>query len=145
MQATPRGPLRVFVNDMQEVERILEREGFSSTILQIVKEGQVFGLVKKVNDVLEFHVRGFVDFTLDSEIEFSREYFEHPYDCKPCYGVIFEILSRYEIGYSIIQPLPKDPEYIMVPQTKTPWKPLVALGIFGSIAVAAFIIGRDKK
>jgi hypothetical protein len=144
MQTALKGPIRIFANDMQVLEKIFEREGFSSTVFQIFKEGQVFGLIKQVNDELELHVRGFADFTLDSEIELSREYLEHPYDCKPCYGPILGILSKYGIRYGIIRPLPKDPDVIKVPQTKTPWVPLVALGLlFGIIAFVGIFTDRD--
>ena len=104
---------------MDYVKEILIQEGFTDpTPLQIWKEGQIFGLVKKIDEDLEMHVRGYDDFTLDSEIELSREYLEHPYDCKPYYGPLLEILRRYRIPYRIIHPLPRDPSVIKVPKKR---------------------------
>ena len=130
-----KGPIKVFA-DMKRVREALIHEGFfDPTPLQVQKEGQVFGLVKKISDDLEMHVRGYDDFTLESEIELSREYLEHPYDCKPFYGPLLKILHRYNIPFTIMRPLPKDPELIRVPKNKTPWKPII---IVGSISLVGF-------
>lgn len=123
------GRVKVFVNDVRIIREILVREGFvDPSPFQTWREGQVFGLTKKVGKDLEMHVRGYEDFTVDSEVELSREYLEHPYDCKPFYGPLLEILHRYGIPFTITRPLPKDPHSVAVPKRKTPWKPLVAVG-----------------
>jgi len=119
----------VKVTDIDAVKNALLREGFKDpTPLQVWKEGQVFGLVKEVGNTLEMHVRGYNDFTLESEIELSREYLEHPYECKPYYGPLFNILRRYRIPFSLSGKLPSDPTFLKVPKKRTPWKP-IAIGV----------------
>jgi len=133
-----KGPIKVY-RDMDYIKEILIQEGFTDPApLQIWKERQIFGLVKKINDDLEMHVRGYDDSTLDSEIELSREYLEHPGECKPYYGPLLEILSRYKIRYEIIRPLPRDPSVIKVPKNKTPWKLLMFI-FFGLMAIPSFL------
>jgi len=78
------GPVKILVDDVRIIREILLRGGFTDpSPFQILKEGQVFGLIKKIDIDLEMHVRFYEDFTIDSEMEFSKEYLEHPYDCRP--------------------------------------------------------------
>lgn len=130
------GPIKVFLDKMEIVKEILIREGFiDPSPFQTWKKGQVFGLIKRLNNDLEMHVRGFDDFTLDSEVELSREYLEHPYDCRPFYGPLLKILQHYDIPFTLIRPIPEDPSTVAVPKSKTPWKSLLAVGV---ILVAVF-------
>ncbi len=86
------GAIRVYV-DLGVVKRILLNEGFYEPLLQAWKPGQVFGLVKPLNELIEVHVRGYEDGTLDAEVELSREYLEHLwYGSKPYYGCLINIL-----------------------------------------------------
>lgn len=130
----PIGPVRVFT-DMRKLKEILEGEGFQEAPLQIWKDGQAFGLVKKLNGDFELHVRGFEDFTIESEVEVSREYLEHFLYREPCYGPILRILSKHEVAYNVIKPLPRDPDTLPALKTKTPWALLVALGLVGSVVM----------
>jgi hypothetical protein len=70
------GAIKVYM-DLEVVRRILLSEGFHEPLLQGWREGQVFGLVKLLNELVEVHVRGYEDGTLDAEVELSREYLEH--------------------------------------------------------------------
>jgi hypothetical protein len=117
--------------DLEVVRRILLSEGFHEPLLQGWKQGQVFGLVKPLNELVEVHVRGYEDGTLDAEVELSREYLEHLwYGSKPYYGYLIDILERHNIPFSIVKPIPPDPMYIEVPQNPTRWKPLLILATF---------------
>jgi len=129
------GPVKVFL-DIINVLEILMTEGFESTLFQAIKPGQRFGLIKNLGQDLDMHVRMYSDSSLDSEIELSREYLEHPGDCRPFYGPLFEILQHYHIPYQITQPIPPDPTEIFVPEKKTPWKPLV-------VSLATILIGSS--
>lgn len=130
----PYGSIRVLTS-LDYVKQILMKEGFYDPgLFQIRKEGQVFGLVKRVSKEFEVHVRGYVDNTLDSEIEISRDFFEHPfYKAKPYYHYLINILRKYNIPYQVVRPLPPDP-ILEVPERLTAWKPIVAIlalaGIF---------------
>jgi hypothetical protein len=123
------GAIKVYM-DLEVVRRILLSEGFHEPLLQGWREGQVFGLVKPLNELVEVHVRGYKDGTLDAEVELSREYLEHLwYGSKPYYGYLIDILRRYNIPFSIVKPIPPDPLYIVVPQNPIKWKPLLVLAV----------------
>jgi hypothetical protein len=116
--------------DLEVVRRILLSEGFYEPLLQGWRKGQVFGLVKPLNELVEVHVRGYEDGTLDAEVELSREYLEHLwYGSKPYYGYLINILKRYNIPFSIVKPIPPGPTYIEVPQNPIKWKPLLVLAV----------------
>jgi len=123
------GVIKVYV-DLGVVKQILLSEGFYEPLLQGWRKGQVFGLVKPLNELVEVHVRGYEDGTLDAEVELSREYLEHLwYGSKPYYGYLIDILKRYNIPFSIVKPIPPDPMYIEVPQNPIKWKPLLILAV----------------
>jgi len=134
------GKIKV-LSDINYVKQVLMNEGFYDPgILQVWKEGQVFGLAKRIGKVLETHIRGYADSTLDAEIEISRDFLEHlSYDGKPFYGYLTNILKKYNIPFQIIDPLPHDPSTIEVPEKLTSWKPL-----FG-ILILFMLAGSRKK
>ena len=77
------GAIRVFT-DLTTIKKLLLEEGFYDTgILQSWKEGQMFGLAKPLENLLEVHIRGYLNNTLDAEVELSRKYLEHPYEVQP--------------------------------------------------------------
>jgi hypothetical protein len=128
---------RVWVPCLDCVKDVLVREGFRGTPLQVWKPGQVFGLVKPLDDVYEVHVRGYQDGTLDAEIEVSREYLEHLiYGSSPYDHYLLEILKRHNIPHKVVKPIEsaqKPPK----PATLTPWKPLLLIGAVVGIAFIA--------
>jgi len=129
--------IRVFT-DLTTIKKLLLEEGFYDTgILQSWKEGQVFGLAKPLENLLEVHIRGYLNNTLDAEVELSREYLGHPYEVRPFYGYLINILRKYHIPFEIIRPLPPYPQYVLVPKNLTKWKSLIFLigivGVVGSI------------
>lgn len=132
------------VEDIETIKKILIREGFYEPIFQTWKDGQVFGLVKPLNGLLEVHIRAYEDNTLDAEVELSRDYLEHLFnENKPYYGFLIEILETYRISYEIIKPIPPDPKFISVPEKLIKWKPLMAL--LAMIFVGIALIGKSKK
>jgi len=131
--------------DLEVARRILLSEGFHEPLLQGWRGGQVFGLVKPLNELVEVHVRGYEDGTLDAEVELSREYLEHLwYGSKPYYGYLINILMRYNIPFSIVKPIPPDPMYIEVPQNPIRWKPLLVLAAF-FLGLYFFLSKSDKS
>lgn len=128
---------------LERVKGVLVQEGFNGTILQTVKRGQVFGLVKKVESIWEMHVRGFNDGRLEAEIEISRDYFEHLDDKyrRDATPELIQILDAYQIPYQLNGELPQMAVTLNPPEKLTPWKPVVAI-----VALAAFLIwlGRQK-
>jgi len=122
---------------LDRVKEVLSEEGFRDTPLQVWKPGQVFGLVKPLDDVYEVHVRGYQDGTLDAEIEVSREYLEHLiYGSYPYDHYLLEILKKYNIPLKVVKPIEsaqKPPK----PATLIPWKPLLLIAAV--VGVIAFI------
>jgi hypothetical protein len=131
----------IWVPCLDCVEDALVREGFRDTPLQIWKPGQVFGLVRPLDDMYEVHVRGYQDGTLDAEIEVSREYLEHLiYGSYPYDHYLLEVLKRYGIPHVIVKPIEKM-QKPPKPATLTPWKPLVLIaavvGVIAGVAIAS--------
>lgn len=128
---------------LQAVKEVLIQEGFQGTILQTMKPGQVFGLVRKLDNVWEMHVRGFSDGLLESEIEISRDYLEHFNQRyrRDATSELMEILEAYQIPCTITGSLPQMTVELYPPKKLTPWKPIVGIS-----ALVAFLywLGRNK-
>jgi hypothetical protein len=127
---------------LERAKDVLIQEGFNDTILQTIKQGQVFGLVKKVGDIWEMHVRGFNDGRLEAEIEISRDYFEHLDDRyrRDASLELTHILDAYQIPYQTNGNLPQVEVTLYPPAQVTPWKPVVAI-----ITLAAFLIWLGRQ
>jgi len=113
---------------LERVKQTLMNEGFSDTLLQIVKPNQVFGLVMEIDDIWQMHVRGFEDGHLEPEIEVSKKYLEHLdpkfRHTKPAIDVLTKILNRYSIPYEITGEHEQLEWRIEPPNTLTEWQPL---------------------
>jgi len=127
---------------LQRIKGALVQEGFSDTILQTVKPGQVFGLIKKLDNIWEMHVRGFNDGRLEAEIEVSRDYFEHLDDTyrRDATLELMRILDAYQILYQSKGSLPQMEMTLYPPNQLTPWKPVVAIA-----ALIAFLIWLGRQ
>ncbi len=84
---------------LEKVKEALLKEGFEFTPFQDIKDEQTFGLVKDIDDEKQMHVRGFKDGYLESEIEISRYFLEHPHTSRPAAEELKEILDNYGIDY----------------------------------------------
>jgi hypothetical protein len=134
---------RIWTPYLDRAKEALIKEGFRDTPLQVWKPGQVFGLVKPLDDVNEVHVRGYQDGTLDAEIEVSREYLEHlVYGSYPYDHYFMEILKRHNIPHKVVKPIEsaqKPPK----PATLIPWKPLLLIAAV--VGVIAFIASTSSS
>lgn len=137
------GKGRILSDYLESVRQVLLVEGFEDTMLQIVKPGQVFGLVKRLSPEWEMHVRGFENGVLESEIEVSRDYFEHLDDrfCKDATSELVDLLERYGIPYRLDGTLPQIAVKLEAPKTLTPWKPVALLG---AIVVLLIYLSRRR-
>ncbi len=135
-------------NSLVSVRQVLLAEGFKDTRLQIVKTGQMFGLVKRLSDVWEMHVRGFEDGALESEIEVSREYFEHLDDQyrKDATSELLSILKQHGIPYKVTGALPEMAVRLQTPKSVTPWKPVAVLGaLLGIVALLGYLSRKRRS
>ncbi len=129
---------------LEMAKEVLVREDFRHTALQVVKPGQVFGLVRKEDDVWEMHVRGFDNGRLESEIEISRDYFEHLDDRfrRDATLELKEILDAYQVPCSIEGDISHSTVVLPYPEGVTPWKPLA---VVGGIAILLACLARVKR
>ena len=129
--------LQIETKYLQNVKEALIRDGFEGTLLQTVKPGQTFGLVKKLDDTWEMHARGFVDGRLDCEIEASRDYLEHLNDRhrRDATSELANILDNYYIPYYYVDIPVQSETGFEAPTRLTPWKPFLTLAL-----LTAFIV-----
>ncbi len=59
------------------VAQALVDQGYEQSVLQVVSPGQTFGLVKPIDEMWEYHVHGYIDGRVESEVELSRRYIQH--------------------------------------------------------------------
>jgi hypothetical protein len=113
---------------LSRVAEALTEDGYHHSVLQVFSPGQVFGLVKPIDSMWEYHVRGFVDGRLEGEIELSRDYFQHlsnDYRADAAAHLV-ELLDAAGIDWMTHEPLP---EMVVPPLPEQPvsWKHLVLL------------------
>ena len=96
---------------------ILRRAGFTRPIFQEWKTGQKFGLSRPLSNLLEWHIRGFVNGTLDSEVEISRNWLQHlAARPGPYYSPLLRILDVIGIPFSVVGVIPPDAAYVYLPE-----------------------------
>ena len=97
---------------------ILRRIGFLDPLFQEWRVGQRFGLSRPLTSILEWHVRGFADGTLDSEVEISRERLEH-LAARPgsYYWPLLTILRSHSIPFWASARIPPDARYVYLPES----------------------------
>ncbi len=119
---------------LMEIRDILAQENFATTSFQVPEQGQVFGLVKKLDDVWQWHVRGFNDGRLESHIEVSNDFLEHlnPEHRRDASHESTQLLDMYGMPYKITGDFPVIDIVFRSPEKLTPWK-LPALIIAGTI------------
>ncbi|MFX1404615.1 MAG: hypothetical protein ACFE9D_09125 [Promethearchaeota archaeon] len=119
----------------------LKRRGFYDPgVLQLYKRGQAFGLVRRVDKILEMHIRGFKDGLIEAEIEISRDYFEHlgPNSCRSAQSELESILKEEGISFTSSSSS-GETDRVEIPSKLTEWRKvlgLTALGIFAGIPAA---------
>lgn len=113
---------------------ILIQEGFATTPLQANEPGQVFGLIKKLDDEWQWHVRGFNDSRLESHIEVSNDFLEHlnPEHRREASYELTQLLNVHGVSCEITGDFPVMDVVFRPPEKLTPWK-LPAVIITGTI------------
>ena len=91
--------------------------GFTDPIFQERKKGQRFGLAKPLSSLLEWHVRGFADGMLDSEVEISRNWLQHLAARPGAYFLpLLGLLDRIGIPFSVVGSILPDAAYVYMPE-----------------------------
>lgn len=111
-----RNAVRIRPDNVPWVALVLRQMGFQDPVFQEWRMGQRFGLSKSLTGLLEWHVRGFADGALDSEVEISRQRFLHLL-ARPgsYYRPLLRILREHRIPFTRSILLP-DASYIYLPE-----------------------------
>jgi uncharacterized ParB-like nuclease family protein len=96
---------------------MLQRTGFTDPIFQERKKGQRFGLSRHLSSLLEWHVRGFADGMLDSEVEISRNWLQH-LAARPglYFSPLLRILEGIGIPFNVVGRILPDAAYVYLPE-----------------------------
>jgi hypothetical protein len=95
----------------------LQQMGFREPIFQERKTGQRFGLSRSISNLLQWHVRGFADGTLDSEVEISRKLLQHIASRPgPYYSPLLRMLDKIGIPFSVVGRILPDATYVYLPE-----------------------------
>lgn len=127
---------------LPQLKQVLEQHGFSDPgVLQLIKRGQVFGLVQRIDQALEMHVRAFKDGTLESEIEISRNYLEHlgQNSCRSAQTELETLLTMAEIPFTPSKAT-ISPQRLIIPKKLTNWRKLIAMSVLTGFAPIALIL-----
>jgi hypothetical protein len=113
MASHARNALRVRPDQIPRLAVVLDGMGFRDPFFQEWRVGQRFGLSRPLTDMLEWHVRGFADGTLDSEVEISRMSFQHLLSMPGSYySPLVAILRRHGIQFHLGNGIPPDASYV---------------------------------
>lgn len=105
--------MRVHPDQVPRLAVILCGMGFRDPFFQDWRLGQRFGLSRPLTNMLEWHIRGFADGTLDSEVEISRESFQHLLSMPGSYySPLMAILRRHWIPFRFGNKIPPDASYV---------------------------------
>jgi len=112
-----RNAVRVPPEYIPRLALTLRRIGFADPFFQEWRIGQRFGLSRPLTSILEWHVRGFADGALDSEVEISRERLEH-LAARPgsYYRPLLTILRSHSIPFRATARIPPDTTYVYLPE-----------------------------
>lgn len=125
-----RNAIRIRPDNLQSVALALRRIGFRDPIFQEWRIGQRFGLSRPLTNLLEWHIRGFADGSLDSEVEISRKRFLHVAGRPGSYYTpLLSILRQNGIPFNTQSALPPDANYIYYPE---PFGRTIAVQVPGS-------------
>ncbi len=138
----------IYANEgLVEVKDMLIQEGFATTPFQLDEPGQVFGLVKKLDDGWQqWHVRGFNDGRLESHTEVSNDFLEHrnPEHRREAPDKLIQLLGGYGVSCEITDDFPVKVVDFRPPEQLTQWKPLV-VAIFGNILSFLVVHKMNKR
>lgn len=127
----------------------LEEFGFEKQPVGEINHGQVFGLRRKLNELLQLHFKVMPDGMIESELEPPPEYpgahINGIHSYSPHTGMAV-LLQRLRLKYTIILPIPKTCKLptIIDPNKPLKWWQIVILGVV-VVGVGALIVQALKK
>lgn len=113
MALNTRGVLQISPVHIPVLVTILRRMGFVDPFIQEWWVGQRFGLSRALTSLLEWHVRGFTDGSLDSEVEVSRKRLQHLASKPgPYFSPLTRMLGSHRIPFRMGRMIPADATHI---------------------------------
>ncbi|QRF76164.1 hypothetical protein Thermo_01681 [Thermoplasmatales archaeon] len=141
---------------LSEVKDYLLSTGFKIPGMAL-PQGEVFGLTRSLDPILELHIRAFPDGRIQSHVEVKREFFEHlggqsriyvVYEAYQFYRpVVNEFYLRYISSNSYVTSIIQNFNVsIPAPSKVTPWKPIVmGIGMAAIIGLALYYLSKPPK
>ena len=117
--------LRIRSDSIPRLALILRRMGFADPLFQDWRIGQRFGVARPLTSILEWHIRGFGDGSIDSEVEISRKRLQHIASRPGSYYLpLMAILRRNRIPFLLGSRIPfllgsripSDATYVYLPE-----------------------------
>ena len=110
------------------VAQALIDQGYEQSVLQVVSPGQAFGLVKPIDEMWEYHVHGYIDGRVESEVELSRRYIQHLSNTYRADASAHLVELLDVAGIDCVPDGPAgEPVCLMAPANPIPWGGLVFL------------------
>ncbi|MFQ5787102.1 MAG: hypothetical protein ACE5H1_03900 [Thermodesulfobacteriota bacterium] len=142
---------KISPQDIELCESKLREIGFENQIGGEEDHGQAFGLVGRVEEVLQIHFKVMPDGLIEGEMEPPTAYpgaHTNPEHSYSAHGQIAQILQQINIPYYLVGHVP---ETCLRPIIKKPnkpthawvWAALLAIGIIG--AAALYKASKDEK
>lgn len=127
----------------RRVKEALRAEGFSWEPWQKPERGMVFGMIRQhACGEMQTHVRYYKDGTIKAEHEIAHHFLEHLISPRTsAHDEVEAILEAH--GVHDVEVLEKDfPDRLKgeMPETRTPWKPVVAAA--GAVLIGAVFGGK---
>ena len=135
-------------NDIDTCKEKLIERGFEQQIFE-QDHGQVFGLKRKLLELLQIHLKIMPDGIIESELEpppdFPSAHLNQKYSFPPHSGMP-SLLDLINIDYSIISPIPETCKFpkIITPDNPLKWWEMVLIGL-AAVGLGYVIIQALKK
>jgi len=109
--------LRIRSDSIPRLALILRRMGFADPLFQDWRIGQRFGVARPLTSILEWHIRGFGDGSIDSEVEISRKRLQHVASRPGSYYLpLMAILRKNNIPFLLGSRIPPDATHVYLPE-----------------------------
>ncbi len=136
--------LRIHPENVPYLRQTLLSLGFTPTVWQWHKPGQLFGLVYD-QDPAQLHVRAFENGVIESEYEVARHYAEHhTWPSEDANGYVARILTQANIPYHA-SGLNQPRRAYVVPRRLTDLRPLAALAGLAALLILPTLFATNGE
>jgi len=109
--------LRIRPDCVPRLALILRRMGFADPFFQDWRVEQRFGVARSLTSILDWHIRGFADGSLHSEVEIWRKRLQHVAARPGSYYLpLMSMLKRNRISFLVGSRVPPDATCVYLPE-----------------------------